>query len=140
MNEAAEIIYDLVDPNALIIFGAVIDDQSEWLAPGEVAITIIATGAGGRGIADFHFEEPCCFSLVRDRTLRLRRRCAPLAGFSGQEVAFGGAAVKAAPPQGAAAQPPPPPQPAAAAPPQPQKSGGGFGVSIPDFLKKRSKF
>ena len=44
VNEAAEIIYDLVDPNALIIFGAVIQEDSEWLKPGEVAITIIATG------------------------------------------------------------------------------------------------
>jgi cell division protein FtsZ len=47
VNEAAEIIYDLVDPNALIIFGAVIEDTSEWLKPGEVAITIIATGFSG---------------------------------------------------------------------------------------------
>ena len=44
VNEAAEIIYDLVDPNALIIFGAVIAEDSGWLKPGEVAITIIATG------------------------------------------------------------------------------------------------
>ena len=44
VNEAAEIIYDLVDPNALIIFGAVIQADSDWLKPGEVGITIIATG------------------------------------------------------------------------------------------------
>ena len=44
VNEAAEIIYDLVDPNALIIFGAVIQPDSDWLKPGEVGITIIATG------------------------------------------------------------------------------------------------
>lgn len=47
VNEAAEIIYDLVDPNALIIFGAVVEDTSDWLKPGEVAITIIATGFTG---------------------------------------------------------------------------------------------
>lgn len=62
MNEAAEIIYDLVDPNALIIFGAVVDNQSEWLAPGEVAITIIATGARNRRI-------------LRRRTLLPSRPC-----------------------------------------------------------------
>jgi len=42
VNEAAEIIYDLVDPNANLIFGAVIDDAME----GEISITIIATGFG----------------------------------------------------------------------------------------------
>lgn len=57
VNEAAEIIYDLVDPNALIIFGAVVDDRSEWLAPGEVAITIIATG----GFSCYFFS--CCVKL-----------------------------------------------------------------------------
>ena len=49
VNEAAEIIYDLVDPNALIIFGAVIQQDSDWLKPGEVAITIIATGFSADG-------------------------------------------------------------------------------------------
>lgn len=44
VNQAAEIIYDLVDPNALIIFGAVLDQES--LKPGEVSITLIATGFG----------------------------------------------------------------------------------------------
>ena len=51
VNEAAEIIYDLVDPNALIIFGAVIQEDSDWLKPGEVAITIIATGFSAEGPA-----------------------------------------------------------------------------------------
>mmetsp|Transcript_22538 Transcript_22538/g.31368 ORF Transcript_22538/g.31368 Transcript_22538/m.31368 type:complete len:474 (-) Transcript_22538:321-1742(-) len=45
VNQAAEIIYDLVDPEALIIFGAVVDEVS--LDPGEVSITLIATGFGG---------------------------------------------------------------------------------------------
>ena len=43
VNEAAEVIYDLVDPNANLIFGAVIDPELE----GEVSITLIATGFGG---------------------------------------------------------------------------------------------
>jgi cell division protein FtsZ len=40
VNQAAEIIYEAVDPNANIIFGAVIDDRLQ----GEVRITVIATG------------------------------------------------------------------------------------------------
>lgn len=40
VNAAAEIIYEGVDPNANIIFGAVIDDRLQ----GEVRITVIATG------------------------------------------------------------------------------------------------
>jgi cell division protein FtsZ len=40
VNSAAEIIYEAVDPNANIIFGAVIDDRVQ----GEVRITVIATG------------------------------------------------------------------------------------------------
>lgn len=40
VNEAAEIIYDLVDPEANLIFGAVIDDSLQQ----EVFITLIATG------------------------------------------------------------------------------------------------
>lgn len=40
VNAAAETIYEVVDPNANIIFGAVIDEQME----GEVRITVIATG------------------------------------------------------------------------------------------------
>mmetsp|Transcript_13959 Transcript_13959/g.16851 ORF Transcript_13959/g.16851 Transcript_13959/m.16851 type:complete len:485 (-) Transcript_13959:208-1662(-) len=45
VNQAAEIIYDLVDSEALIIFGAVVDETA--LSPGEVSITLIATGFGG---------------------------------------------------------------------------------------------
>jgi cell division protein FtsZ len=40
VNEAAEVIADMVDPNANIIFGAVIDDNLE----DEIRITVIATG------------------------------------------------------------------------------------------------
>lgn len=40
VNTAAETIYEVVDPNANIIFGAVIDDRLQ----GEVKITVIATG------------------------------------------------------------------------------------------------
>jgi cell division protein FtsZ len=40
VNTAAEAIYDVVDPDANIIFGAVIDEKMQ----GEVRITVIATG------------------------------------------------------------------------------------------------
>jgi len=43
VNAAAEIIYEVVDPNANIIFGAVIDDRMQ----GEIRITVIATGFTG---------------------------------------------------------------------------------------------
>lgn len=43
VNAAAEIIYEVVDPNANIIFGAVIDDRLQ----GEIRITVIATGFTG---------------------------------------------------------------------------------------------
>ncbi|MBP0021065.1 MAG: cell division protein FtsZ [Cyanobacteria bacterium SBLK] len=43
VNTAAETIYEVVDPDANIIFGAVIDDQMK----GEIKITAIATGFSG---------------------------------------------------------------------------------------------
>ena len=43
VNSAAETIYEVVDPNANIIFGAVIDERLQ----GEVKITVIATGFSG---------------------------------------------------------------------------------------------
>jgi cell division protein FtsZ len=44
VNEAAEVIYGAVDPEANIIFGAVLDERIQ----GEVRITVIATGFDGR--------------------------------------------------------------------------------------------
>lgn len=43
VNTAAETIYEVVDPNANIIFGAVIDERMQ----GEIRITVIATGFSG---------------------------------------------------------------------------------------------
>jgi cell division protein FtsZ len=43
VNSAAEIIYEAVDPNANIIFGAVLDERLQ----GEIRITVIATGFSG---------------------------------------------------------------------------------------------
>jgi len=41
INAAAEVIYEAVDPNANIIFGALIDDT---IQDGEVSVTVVATG------------------------------------------------------------------------------------------------
>jgi cell division protein FtsZ len=43
VNEAAEVIYNAVDPDANIIFGAVIDEKLQ----GDVMVTVIATGFSG---------------------------------------------------------------------------------------------
>ena len=40
INKAAEVIYERMDPNANIIFGALVDESMH----GQVAITVIATG------------------------------------------------------------------------------------------------
>jgi cell division protein FtsZ len=44
VNEAAEVVTGHADPNANVIFGAVIDESLE----GEIRVTVIATGFGGR--------------------------------------------------------------------------------------------
>lgn len=52
VNAAAEIIYEGVDPNANIIFGAVLDERMQ----GEVRITVIATGFNTRSIGQLDSE------------------------------------------------------------------------------------
>lgn len=41
INEAANIITESIDPNAKVIFGAVVDDQ---IKKGEIVVTVVATG------------------------------------------------------------------------------------------------
>ncbi|MEL7011529.1 MAG: cell division protein FtsZ, partial [Cyanobacteria bacterium J06588_4] len=53
VNAAADSIYEVVDEDANIIFGAVIDDTME----GEVRITVIATGFDSE-TEEFELEEP----------------------------------------------------------------------------------
>jgi len=48
VNTVAETIYDIVDPNANIIFGAVIDESMQ----GEIRITAIATGFSAENVSD----------------------------------------------------------------------------------------
>ena len=47
VNTAAETIYEIVDPNANIIFGAVINEKMQ----GELRITVIATGFSGDNLS-----------------------------------------------------------------------------------------
>ncbi|MEB3357284.1 MAG: cell division protein FtsZ, partial [Synechococcales bacterium] len=65
VNAAAEIIYEAVDPNANIIFGAVLDDRLQ----GEVRITVIATG--------FSPEAPVQPAPTTARVAPLKRPVAP---------------------------------------------------------------
>jgi len=53
VNAASDSIYEVVDEDANIIFGAVIDETME----GEVRITVIATGFDGEA-EEFELEEP----------------------------------------------------------------------------------
>ncbi len=59
VNAAAEVIYEVVDPDANIIFGAVIDNRLE----GEIKITVIATGFQTRNT----YEPPAARRSVPSR-------------------------------------------------------------------------
>ena len=54
VNAAADSIYEVVDEDANIIFGAVIDETMD----GEVRITVIATGFDSDNLEDLDLEEP----------------------------------------------------------------------------------
>jgi len=54
VNEAAQIIQEAADPDANIIFGAVIDESMQ----GDIQITVIATGFDGRGNRQQHIGLP----------------------------------------------------------------------------------
>jgi cell division protein FtsZ len=49
INEAANIITEAIDPNAKVIFGAVMDDQ---VRKGELQITVVATGFDPEKVSD----------------------------------------------------------------------------------------
>ncbi len=107
VNTAAETIYEVVDPNANIIFGAVIDEAMQ----GEVKITVIATGFNG--------EAPKSSTSSRTTT----------AGKSRPQAT--GATLPKQPPT-----PPMPPTPSPS-PMSPQPNPGGGGLDIPEFLQRR---
>ncbi|NJN21365.1 MAG: cell division protein FtsZ [Leptolyngbya sp. RL_3_1] len=80
VNAAAEIIYEAVDPNANIIFGAVIDDRLQ----GEVHITVIATGFNMDAHAVKHE------AAARITPLKRNNLSAPPVGGAGSALSGGG--------------------------------------------------
>mmetsp|Transcript_12172 Transcript_12172/g.26171 ORF Transcript_12172/g.26171 Transcript_12172/m.26171 type:complete len:468 (-) Transcript_12172:595-1998(-) len=116
VNEAAEIIYDLVDPNANLIFGAVIDPNMQ----DEISITIIATGFGT--------TEPEVGALSGSR-VRSTPVAAPPTPVAAVPVAQSQPAAPAPAPRPAPAEP----APRAVAAPEPDVAG----VEIPAFLRRR---
>lgn len=111
VNAAAEAIYEVVDPNANIIFGAVIDEQLQ----GEIRITVIATGFS----ADPHqAEAPQAIPTAARR------------GFPPIPQPRQGEAQ----PQAQAQPPRPQPQPPT---PQPPQRPNQTGLDIPEFLQRR---
>jgi len=115
VNEAAEVIYELVDPSALIIFGAVVNPSTK-LAEGEVSITLIATGFQPSSNPAVGMQQ----TPGMPRPLSTPQRKAPPAD---APIQGWGAEQQ----QGGGGQAPPPPR---------QQGGGGSG-GIPNFLKRR---
>lgn len=107
VNTAAETIYEVVDPNANIIFGAVIDEAMQ----GEVKITVIATGFNG--------EAPKSNTSSRTTTTG-----------KGRPQATGATLPKQPPTPPMSPTPPPSPM-------SPQPNPGGGGLDIPEFLQRR---
>ncbi|HEY9631093.1 MAG TPA: cell division protein FtsZ [Coleofasciculaceae cyanobacterium] len=109
VNAAAEIIYEAVDPNANIIFGAVLDENLQ----GEIRITVIATGFTG--------EVAPPPPVQQSRVSPLKQR-SPIVS-----------------PPSALPQPPASQPPASQAPvnPPPDPRTTKPGLDIPEFLQRR---
>jgi cell division protein FtsZ len=72
VNEAAEVVHDAADPNANIIFGAVIDEHGN---SDEVRVTVIATGFDhGRARPRTAREDTRARATERDRSPRIGDR------------------------------------------------------------------
>jgi cell division protein FtsZ len=65
VNIAAEAIYEVVDPNANIIFGAVIDEKMQ----GEIRITVIATGFSGDPLPEKKAEKTVKAPIISNEPL-----------------------------------------------------------------------
>lgn len=117
VNEAAAIIYDMVDPNANLIFGTVIDPSFQ----DEVSITIIATGFGAAE------QEMGALAGSPSRSTPIVQRSIS------QPTPVLAAAV-------AAPAPPAAPAPIAYPPQQPEEDNERRmvgGIEIPSFLRRR---
>lgn len=64
INEAANIITESIDPNAKVIFGAVVD---ETMKKGEVHITVVATGFDVDRVNEGPFEKMSRMTIEEDR-------------------------------------------------------------------------
>lgn len=80
INEAANIITENIDPNAKVIFGAVLDEQ---IRKGEVQITVVATGfdsgrvqEGSMGLVS-RVKSPTLGSLTRETRKKEERLAEP---------------------------------------------------------------
>lgn len=107
VNAAAEAVYELVDPEANIIFGAAIDDRLE----GEMQMTVIATG--------FSTEPE---AIASEKPPIRRETSAPVPPPKRRTLS-----------QPPASAPPPPPAPK----PQPQQPPTSPGLDLPGFLQNR---
>lgn len=112
VNAAAEAIYEVVDPNANIIFGAVIDEQLQ----GEIRITVIATGFVP---AEASPQEPTA-------PAPLRRGFPPMP--QSQQQSTNSPAEQ---------QQPPAPRPLRQQEQQPPQRPNSTGLDIPEFLQRR---
>lgn len=130
VNEAAEIIRGLTDPNANIIFGAVIDPSLQ----DEMRITVIATGFDHQG-GQPRRATPAATVITPSRPASTQQSAPPPAYTS------------AAPTQAPAQQQPARPQPTNTTPPAPQSGQRDFApkqfdredLDIPAFLRRNNK-
>ncbi|HAI73876.1 MAG TPA: cell division protein FtsZ [Candidatus Moranbacteria bacterium] len=66
INEAANIITEAIDPNAKVIFGAVVD---ETLKKGEVQITVVATGFDEEKVKESPMEKIARINSAEDKEM-----------------------------------------------------------------------
>lgn len=130
VNEAAEIVYDAVDPEANIIFGSVIDEKLQ----GEVQITVIATGfemrgAQGASVADAYQGVQSPFESF----MRRQQQGAPT---EAPQMPAGYAPLKSSLSQD---YPLPEKQPAAVGMGSSMAETARRILDLPDFLRPRSK-
>jgi cell division protein FtsZ len=117
-------VYDLVDPEANLIFGAVIDPS---ITNGEVSITLIATGFGGTGR-----EQQQALGQARGG---FAMAASSNGGSNGSSTAAAAAAAVAQPSRAGLA--PVPVEKPPVAQPRIRDDVPELGIEIPAFLRKR---
>jgi cell division protein FtsZ len=139
VNEAAEIIYDLVDPDANLIFGAVVDPSMQ----DEVSITLIATGVGPKDPAyaqSLHLNQQQAAPAPPSSA---SRATSPAAAAAAGQNGSGHAPVRQHMPteqqQGAGSRPNVVVERPAAAQPRVRADVPTGGVEIPAFLRRLNK-